>query len=251
MCKDRLSTLEAQLEQYSKNDPNFKRILERSSSVRRHMDLAKSIQKQASKPAQESSAPAYVSTVTFKELSSYSFEHKASHLEKKQLLFKRMTDVVLLIRSIPVLYDLGHEYIDKLLESESGQPLPYFLKARLNMSYLTFCVGQYLAGEKHPGQVKEIQEAFKQTYHYYGLAVNKIGSVARTATEYTILIEYANLVHYFYKVSINILNFRPPRSWLHTAFSKALKALTLAQDSDRVSSLVNKLRSDMSAEGLD
>lgn len=247
--KERLSFLEKQLEQYEGNHPQFESILNDSSQTRRCIDLAEAYQRQVSRSVLERRSKLPLS-ILLEDFKRFARGERRSHREQKTVLFKSLSELLISLRHVHLLHPLGHQYIDLLVEGDPEGQLPSFLKGRLWVSDLNFLVSHYLAGERQSEKIKKIQSSFKHAYHYYGIAVSKLGPVARSELEYTVILEYANLVHYFYRVTHNLLGIYPPKSWMSTIFAKALKALALAQESDKVRSLTGKIHADLEAEGL-
>ncbi len=117
------------------------------------------------------------------------------------------------------------------------------------MSAMVFFVSLYEGGARS-GRVKQlIQDRFKETYHQYGLAANKVGTQPKVGTEYTILIEHAQAIYYFYVTAKNTLEISLPKEWLRTALDKANKSLEYAVGSGKVEGLQAKLREAMKNEG--
>ena len=134
---------------------------------------------------------------------------------------------------------------------DKNDPLVHFLEAKLRMSDLLLKVGQYQGGYHSTKLRTEIQESFKKALNSYGLAVKKVGKLPKTRTEHTIYIEYANLIHYFYKVSKTTLGLRLPREWLVIVFSKAMRMLAVVEEGGLVDDLIKELARDMEEENID
>ncbi|MBF0280270.1 MAG: hypothetical protein HQM13_20905 [SAR324 cluster bacterium] len=192
-------------------------------------------------------------SLTVKELTDFLVDKKRSDKDKeKEHLIIKATKVLLLIRNLPLLHDEGMKYIKVLKRIDAHEPLLYLLQAKINMSKFLFVVGRYREGSRNSELVAQIKDQFKNTYHQYGLAVRKIGNAPAVPADFTILIEYANLVHYFYRIAVNLIGIKLPTEWLETAFKKAKDALLLAQteQSGKSEPLIKEILRDMNHAGL-
>lgn len=170
---------------------------------------------------------------------------------KKKAMFQNASRIILILRHLPLLHEEGTKYLDILKRVDPHEPTLHLLHAKVNMSKLVFAVDQYRAGERGVDALELIRNRFKSTYHQYGIAVRKVGKMPVLPVDYTILVEYANLVHYFYRVSAHLLGMKLPIEWLTSVFSKAKEALLLAQDSGKVGSLYLEIMKDMADAGLE
>ena len=160
--------------------------------------------------------------------------------------------MLLPIRHLPLLHEEGEKYLKVLKRIDPHEPLFYLLHAKINMSKLLYAIGQYREGTRNAEVVAQIQSCFKSTYHQYGMAVRKIGNSPVVPLDFTILIEYANLVHYFYRIAINLIGLKLPIEWLEIAFKKARAALILAENdkTGKSDSLYEEILQDMTDAGL-
>lgn len=192
----------------------------------------------------------------FNEVTSYILDdelgsRRRDKEEHKKKLVKKINQVVLLLRYIPLLFNETDRLLKHFQKVDMNNPVYHLLKARLSMSELVLRVARHEGGFHDADNVKEINTVFKECYHQYGLAVRKVGKNPKSSSDYTILIEFASLIHYFYRVSINILNINLPREWLKTAFSKSLDSLMLAQESGKVAPVMDSINKDILHAELD
>ncbi len=250
-CKNEASSLDAKLQNNGEKNiytVQSNELRKRIGAIQRNMDIIK-IHQDHAKNALKTVTSKNDLQLGLRELDDFLLSNK-HELDKKKKLFHKSTRLLLLLRAIPLLHDEGAKYIEKLRKIDSHEPLLHFLNAKLHMSKLVFLVGQYESGDRRSEVRQQIQERFKHTYHEYGLAVRKVGKLPKLPIDFTILIEYANLVHYFYRVAVDVLNLRLPKEWLHTAFKKAQSALTLADDSGNTADLYLNIVNDMAHAGI-
>lgn len=174
------------------------------------------------------------------------------HDKKKQAsIVKKTTRMVDIIRYIVLLHPIAHDILDLFIKMENKEPIGHFLKARIYMSAMIFSVGQYEGGERTPQIKQKIQENFKKAYHQYRIAVKKMGQVPQDKTHVSILIEYANVILYFYQIATYLLEIKLPTLWLQTAMQRANKSLVMAQESGKVEDLQALLLKIVEAEKLE
>lgn len=266
-CKDQATRMEGGssdeasrregAEDQAANDANYSQrrmIAEQVKRIKVNLAMIRGFQRHAQKGIKDTSG-SVSTTLSINEVNAFAMGREAGQEEESReevikKLFKKASEIANIVRYIPLLHPNAHQLMDAIQKVDANSPLPAFFKARISMSTLIFAVAQYQAGEQTQEVVKLIQTSFKETSHNYGTAVSRVGQVAKEQTDFTILIEYANLVHYFYRVSTNILGIRPPRPWLQTAFGKALRSLQLAKESGKTADLVDQIRKDMVHEGL-
>ncbi len=193
--------------------------------------------------------PTRVAKLDVDELSKFLIEKK-DDIKQKERFTIMAAKILVILRHLPLLHDEGMNYLKLLKRIDSREPVYPLLQAKINMSKLLYSVGHYKSGDRTLERSRDIQEQFKTTYHQYSLAVRKIGSTPILPVDYTILIEYANLVHYFYRLAINVLGIKLPVEWLETVFRKAREALHLAEKSGKTEGLYKELIRDMVHAGL-
>ncbi|MBF0289693.1 MAG: hypothetical protein HQM14_17915 [SAR324 cluster bacterium] len=247
-CKDdqeKLNKSISGMDVTKKEDNDIRVSLQkRLQNVRKNMKILRLYQMHASKGSKDGSGgDCMVSDVEIKNFSNLKNDE-----EKKQLA-KKLVTVMSSLRYVLLLHPAGHALLDKMISEDKNNPIGYFLKGRLYMSAMVFFVSLYEGGARS-GRVKQlIQDRFKETYHQYGLAANKVGTQPKVGTEYTILIEHAQAIYYFYVTAKNTLEISLPKEWLRTALDKANKSLEYAVGSGKVEGLQAKLREAMKNEG--
>ncbi len=224
------------------------------NDIRRNMEIIKSYQKHAAKALE--TQPMYATNLTFDEVTSFLLDEEDQQKnskkrdEKRKKLVKKATEIVLLIRAIPLLYDQAERLGSHFKKLDPNDPVLHFLQAKIAMSDLIYKVSQFQGGERTDVVRQGIQEAFKNTYQHYGVAVRKVGKMPKTKMEFSIFIEYASLIHFFYKVAKHTLGMSLPREWLHSVFKKALESLQMVQESGPIQDLIMDIRRDMANEGF-
>ncbi len=226
--------------------------------VNRNMKIIKNYQKQTEKAIKENQ-PVYNTTLSLDEITEFFLEFgrkdklgEDKKREKKWMsIIKRSAELLLLLRVLPLLDSETKKLISQLKKMDNDDPIPFFLEAKVQMNDLIFKVGQFQAGERTFEMRKQVQESFKVAHHCYGLAVKRVSKIPKTKMEVAILIEYASLIHYFYKVSIITLGIRLPAEWLAAVFQKATKLLELVQEKGQVDGLMMDIQRDILKEGLD
>lgn len=223
--------------------------------VTRNMEIIKSYQKQTEKALKESKA-VHNTALHLDEITSFLLEvggkeqRNRKQDEKCMSIVKRAAELLLLLRVLPLLREETDKLSNHLKKLDENDPVPHFLEAKIQMTDLIFKVGMYKGGERTPEMINKIQESFKKTHNLYGLAVKKVGKLPKTEMECNVLIEYANLMHYFYKISKTILGINLPVEWLGAVFPKAIKLLQLIQEKGKVDGLMRDLHKDMSEAGI-
>ncbi|MBF0287115.1 MAG: hypothetical protein HQM14_04795 [SAR324 cluster bacterium] len=227
------------------------------SDVRRNMEIIKNYQKQSEKALRDNKA-VYNTTLSIDEITTYLLEsggklsakEEEERDEKKMKIFKKSSEILLLLRVLPLLKPEAEKITNQLKKMDPDAPIVHFLQAKVNMSDLVFKVGQFQGGDRSSEMRNEVQEAFKKTHNCYGLAVKKVGKFPKTKLEYSVFIEYAHLIHYFYKVAKTTLGIRLPREWLEAIFKKTVKLLELAQEKGKVDAIMSDIMKDMVDEGF-
>lgn len=236
-------------------------MLKQIQALQKNMDIIRAYQRQTRKALHdnESSTTAHqernLSTqiiLRHQDLKALLIQEGTSLTEeKKQEVITNVKMAVHYLRYLPVLHATTNELIDIVIQLMPNNPTGYFLKARIAKSTLIFAVDRYGAGERTKNTQKQIRDAFNDALHQYGIAVDKIGKTANTSFEFTVLLEYANIIHYFFRISINILGITLPKKWLKLTFLKALKALELAKKSKKSDSFQRDLEKDWADAGFD
>lgn len=224
------------------------------ANISRNMDIIKGFQKQTTRALKEANS-AYVVALNLNEITEFLIaedkdQKDSKRDEKKQSLIKKASELLLLVRAVPLLNDQAEELSNAIKKIDPEDPVVHFLHAKVNMSDLVFKVTEYQSGIRTDSLRKDIQKTFQSTYKHYGLAVKKVGKMPKTKIEFAILIEYANLVHYFYKVAKNTLGLHLPKEWLATVLNKALNLLQLVQETGQVDGLISDIQKAMVAEGI-
>lgn len=165
-------------------------------------------------------------------------------------MVKRAFECYMVLRQIPMLIHTGQDLLNQIEKVKRNDPFTLFIRARLMMAELTYLVNQFRAGWQGEDMIKTIFQSFKATYHAYGMSVKYIGKRPRNATDHTILSEYVNLVHYFYKVTKTVIGRQPAKEWLKTAFKKAEETLELIPETAQTIDLRHRIMRDMSEEGF-
>ncbi|MBF0277373.1 MAG: hypothetical protein HQM13_06275 [SAR324 cluster bacterium] len=226
--------------------------------VTRNMEIIKNFQKQTEKAIKENKS-VHNTELTLDEIINCLLETggKDKNMEDRKQdekwsnIIKRSAELLLLLRVLPLLDSETKKLTAQLKKMDKNDPIPYFLDAKVQMSDLLFKVGQYQGGERTTKMLDQIQESFKATLHLYGLAVKRVGKMPKSKMEYAIYIEYASLVHYFYKTSKVTLGLRLPPEWLSTVFQKSTNLLSLVQGKVQVDQLMMDIQRDVLEEGLD
>ncbi|MBF0288277.1 MAG: hypothetical protein HQM14_10695 [SAR324 cluster bacterium] len=195
------------------------------------------------------STPTRVAKLNVEELGKFLVEKKDDNKQKERFTIMA-AKIFVILRHLPLLHEEGINYLKLLKRIDSHEPIYPLLQAKINMSKLMLSVGHYKGGERTLERSQDIQEQFKTAYHQYSLAVRKIGATPILPVDYTILIEYANLVHYFYRLAVTILGIKLPVEWLETVFKKARDALLQAEKSGKTEGLYKEIHRDMVHAGL-
>ncbi len=235
-------------------------MLQQVQDTQKSMDIIKSYQRHTGKALQKIGPPGTPrdeinlftqGVLRLDDLKNVLLDEEILFLnEKPPEIIRDVRVAVQFLRYLPALNTTTNELITLVIRSMPGEPIGYFLKAQISLSALIFAVGRYSAGERTMQIQKQIQEEFNETYHQYGIAVQKIGNVAKTPLEFTILTGYANVIHYFFRISLNILGIPLPRTWLKLAFVKARKALTLAENAENIKTFQRDLARDWADAGF-
>ncbi len=226
------------------------------NEILRNMEIIKSYQKHTAKALENQAV--YHATLDFDEFTAFLLEEETKkggvedkkREERRHNLIKKTSEILLLLRALPLLGDQVKRVGDSLKKLDPNDPVVFFMQAKAAMTDLIFKVSQYQAGERTDDVRQSIQDAFKNTYHLYGIATRKVGKLPKTKMEFTIFIEYASLIHYFYKVAKNTLGLPLPREWLQGVLLKALDMLQMAQETGQVQDLIMDLRKDLADEGF-
>lgn len=192
------------------------------------------------------------SILSMEELQTYATDALAKEAEKEELkkaIMKKARDVAFMVRYTPFLHATARQIFEFIIKLDAEKPLPYFFQARISMTALHFAVSHY-QGEQKPDVAKKVQATFRETFQFYSNAVSKIGPATKSSTDFTILIEFSNLVHYYYKIATTLLGIKLPKDWLKNAFGKAQEALIAAHDSGKADTLLKDIQRDMDAEGI-
>ncbi|MBF0279999.1 MAG: hypothetical protein HQM13_19535 [SAR324 cluster bacterium] len=261
-CQGEALALEAKLKTEEGKQNAFTRqsqgLRNHIALVTRNMEIIKNYQKQTEKAIKENKA-VYNTSLSFEEVTDFLLElggtdkigdDKKRDTKWKSIL-KRAAELLLLLRVLPLLDIEAKKLSSQLKKVDKNDPIPYFLEAKVQMSDLIFKVGIYQGGERTVEMREKVQESFKNTLHYYGLAVKRVGKMPKSKMEFAIFIEYASLIHYFYKVSTTTLGIRLPAEWLSAVFNKAMKLLELVQEKGNVDGLVMDIQRDILEEGFD
>ncbi|MBF0277359.1 MAG: hypothetical protein HQM13_06205 [SAR324 cluster bacterium] len=250
-CKDGLDKYNEMLTGINnKKDSRDQRssIKQQIRDVQRNMKILRLHQLYTSKQLKEDTSGDV--SISFSEIRRF-FKKSEDSMEfeksRTQLVNKLIT-ITNILRYIPLLHSKAHELLDLYIKLDQENPIGYFIKGRLGMSALTFSIYRYEGGDQSKECQQEIQENFKLAYHQYELAVGKIDTTRLDKKDFTILLEYAQLIFYFYNTSINLLEIKLPKQWTQNAFAKAKKALGMAKDSGKTEPLLEKILAAMEHE---
>ena len=261
-CQGEALALEAKLKSEEGKENAFTRqsqgLRQHIGLVTRNMEIIKNYQKQTEKALKENKA-IYNSSLSLDEVVTFLLEsagkEKIGEDKKRDKqwmgILKRAAELLLLLRVLPLLEGEAKQLSSQLKKMDKNDPIPYFLAAKVQMGDLIFKVGQYQGGERTVEMREKVQDSFKTTHHYYSLTVKRVGKMPKTKMEFAIFIEYASLIHYFYKVSTTTLGIRLPAGWLAAVFQKAMKLLMLVQEKGQVDGLVRDIQRDILDEGFD
>jgi len=227
------------------------------SDLNRNMEIIKNFQKQTER-ALTNNKSVYNTELSLNEVTEFLIEeggnedsNDSKKKEKKMNLLKRASEILLLLRVLPLLESEAKKLTNLLKKMDKTDPTIHFLEAKMSMTKLIFKVAQYQGGERTAKLRADIQKAFKDAHLHYGIAVKKVGKIPKTKLENTIFIEYVSLIHYFYKVSKTTLGITLPREWLQSIFNKTLIMLRAATDNALVHSLMADIQKDMADEEID
>ncbi len=224
--------------------------------IERNILIIRVYQKQMAKSLKENGMVRPV-TLSFDEITALFLQEEKKGRqnkklqEKKKNTIKNASEILLMIRALPLLQNEAKRFLKHLHKLAPDDPVIAFLEAKVNMSALVFKVGQYQGGERTASVLNAIQETFNITHQQYGVALKKVGNLPKTNIEITIIIEYANLIHYFYKVAKTTLGLPLPREWLNSVFIKTIKLLHLIPDAKQFEQLVADIQKDMADEGIE
>ena len=249
LCKDYQDKLQGNLDSIKNNEYSLRQripIEEKIKEVKRNIKILQAYQAHAQK-AEEEKAAEWV--ISLGEIQNVYLAKKENKKEKAKII-KKVAGMVDLTRYTVLLHPVAHEMLDLFIKMENKNPIGYFLKARIYMSAMVFSVGFYEGGERNEQAKQHVQENFKNAYHQYGLAMKKMGRLPQGTTHFSILIEYANIILYFYQIATILLKIKLPAPWLQTALQRANKALMLAQESEKVDDLQALLLKIAEAENL-
>lgn len=251
LCKDYRDKLQSNLDNIKNNEYSLRQrmpIEGQIKEVQRNIKILEAYQTHSQKVEEERIVGDW--TVSLGEMQNVYLTDEENKKEKSNII-KKIAGMVDIIRYIILLHPVAHEMLDLFIKLENKNPIGYFLKARICMSAMVFSVGLYQGGERNEKTKHQVQENFKKAYHQYGLAMKKMGRVPQGTTHVSILIEYANIILYFYQIATVLLKIKLPIPWLQTALQRANKALLVAQESDKVDDLQKLLFKIVDAEKLD
>lgn len=200
--------------------------------IKTNMKLIKKYQEQTSK-AMNTQVGNLHCVIRLDAIQELLFNTRGSETEQEtqKEIMKQACVLMPLLRFIPLLQETAHEWADWMIKLEDLS-VSNFLKARLYLGQMVFEIERYEAGERNQDVQKQIQTAFRDAYKYYGIAVHKVGGDVQSDTDITIHIEYASLIHYFYKTAVSLLKIKVPSDWLKSVLPKAQKALLAAQSKE-------------------
>ncbi len=259
-CQEELSWMESKLSDAGSNpayQSQVEQIRTAISKTRGTIEVVKAFQKQTSRGLQGQREKPGVnidptSILSMEEIQNFigdeTVDENVKEEQKKEML-KKARAIAFTVRYTPLLHKSARKMLDIFVKMEPEKPMPYFLQARVCMSALNLSVSCY-QGERSKALAKQIQTSFKDAYQFYSMAVNKVGTTTSSSTDFAILLEFGNLVHYYYKIAINVLGTKPPREWLKTVFDKAQEAVRLAQESGKADALLQDIQKDMIMEGF-
>ena len=219
-------------------------LVERAKNIHQTINLLESFQEYTSNFSKEKNHEKILKqenhSISLAELKEYVLDtSKTSKSNEKteQQLIERIAIIVNQIRYLPLLISVAHEIVDWTIKIQKSHPLPYFLKARLYMSELIYAKNRAEIGDKNPIFLQSIKKKFNSGYHHYALAARRVGKLPKTQTDFTILIEFAQVVYFFYNFANNTLQINLPHPWLKNVVDKALEMTELAYESGKVGNL--------------
>ncbi len=252
-CKVTLNKIQGFLESLSAEEDASRReqrsfLIRRSEVIQTNMSMIQSYQKNLKKVA--SIAPPAVVTLDLKTLPNLivGSRNQEGQKDEKIKVFKGAYTLFQTLRHLAILRAVTEELADLMVKIEPKRPISLVLKGKLALTTLTYCVSQYESGHKTPEVQKQIQTSFKEAYHHYGIAAKQIGQ-AQNATDSNILFEHAQTVHYFYRLANN-MGLKLPRDWVESVLVKALRSLSVAEESPQVDELRRSIMDAMSQEGF-
>ncbi|MBF0277431.1 MAG: hypothetical protein HQM13_06570 [SAR324 cluster bacterium] len=253
-CRTQQNKIQGYLESTSERaSGSFKEnrliLMKKSREIHTNMNLIKVYQHSLGKAAKTTHSASHLSLDLNQLSQSLVNQVQSSEGNRDVKILKSAFLLVQVMRYLPLLHPVAHELSDLLMKYMPDHPIGGLLKGRLAITTMTFAVSRYEAGEQNPEVQQEIQNAFKQGYSYYGIAIRTIGK-AKDDMESSILYEYAQTIHYFYNTAKSLLKLKMPQEWLTSSFSKAKKALSLAIESEPVYQLRKSIYNDMIVEGI-
>lgn len=163
-------------------------------------------------------------------------------VESSFLIIDCFRSQILLLPQIHLLFDL-------FLKALPYSSLTHYLKGKLFFTELVWEVEQIRAYQNPSPHLQVVKDRFKYSYYYFGKCVRMLEGRFDTKTGHDILLDYASLVHYFYKVSYHILAVHLPREWLMDVFRKVLKQISKV-DSPSMKRMVKLIEDDLESTRL-
>lgn len=243
-CRHEIKKIDSSLAQGEFAPKVERQLKKRAQSIKQTMALLQSFQEYTNRFSNQKNSDKILKqenqAISLNELKEYilnTSKTSKSNEKVQQQLIERVASILNPIRYFPLLIPIAHEIADWTIKIEKSHPLPYFLKARLYMSELVYAKNRAEIGEKSPVFLKFIQKKFNSGYHHYALAAKRVGKLPKTQTDFTILIEFAQIVYFFYNLANNLLQINLPHPWLKNVVDKALEVTELAYESGKIGNL--------------
>ncbi len=165
--------------------------------------------------------------------------------EEFKTRFKIPSEIALVSRYSMLLHEQANKMVHLFTVLKADSSYPFFIMGRINMVTLNICVENYRA-TKDPVALKKIHLEFKNVYQLYSKAVKMIPPTTKSPTDFTVLTEFGNLVHYYFQVSQLVIGKLPAGEGFKNVLKTAIKKVQIAQESGQVDKLIRDLHSDLS-----
>ena len=170
----------------------------------------------------------------FDQNESSRFLKKSQEVRMKiNLIIEEISPMIQLIRYLPLLHSHAEELIDLLIRITPTHPLPYFFRARIKMSELTFLKHQLEIKGSTEVLLQKIKKTYQIVYRNYFLAVKKIGT-PKSDVDFIIFLEFANSTLFFYILTKNIRQKSQSLKQMHTHIRHAITAITEVYNSRNI-----------------
>lgn len=247
------SQLEAEVESNEKDEEQEKQhqsLLKQSERIRRNMSILNQMLQDTNRRLRNiSHLDIVVSYKEIKALTNKLIESQKDD-EKKEDILKAISTLIPILCAIPLLHTETLEFTDLLINFSPEESLVYFFKGRVLMSTLQLRVSQYENGYKNKSVQQQIKEIYKGAFQAYEQAILRIPKANKNDRHFTMLLEYVQLIHYFYSACKYTLGIEPATPWMQSNFNKAMQALKLAEESGKTEMLKLQITKVMEEEKL-